>query len=105
MRALPLLAAFLPFAFAASTLAAPPGTASPQDKAPEAAPATSNDASVSKVMMTDNPAAAARMVWVIASAKIYHCPADLWFGRTAEGQYMSEDDARARGFRPDKGKA
>jgi hypothetical protein len=89
MRALPTLAVLTPFLFAAAATANVPD-----------APIT-----VSKATMSDTPAAAARVVWVIATSKTYHCPADLWFGRTHEGQYMSEDDARAQGFRPINGKA
>jgi hypothetical protein len=47
--------------------------------------------------------AATRVVWVTSNGK-YHCPADLWFGRTHDGQYMAEDDARAKGYRHEKGK-
>jgi hypothetical protein len=48
-------------------------------------------------------APAAYMVWVTGSG-FYHCPADLWFGRTHDGRYMAESDALAKGYRHEKGK-
>src|SRR5258705_6544855 len=43
-------------------------------------------------------------VWVNTNSGIYHCPGTRWYGKTKQGSYMSEEDARAQGARPDHGK-
>jgi hypothetical protein len=101
--------------YAAATTAAPaalgPATAptaaapvSPPPAAPVAKPAPSTKSNFTP------PAVAAAgggpgMVWANKKSKVYHCSTDKWYGKTKDGQYLSEADAKAQGFKPDHGKA
>jgi serine/threonine protein kinase len=39
-------------------------------------------------------------VWVNTHSGTYHCPGSRWYGNTQEGEYMTQKEARAKGFRP-----
>ena len=39
-------------------------------------------------------------VWVNKNSGIYHCPRTRWYGRTKEGEFMSQRWAQWRGHRP-----
>jgi len=78
---------------AAPAAPAPAAPAAPASKAAPAAPAT-------------QPAAGGGpgMVWVNSASKVYHCQGDRWYGKTKQGSYMTEAQAKAQGARPDHGK-
>jgi nuclease S1 len=39
-------------------------------------------------------------VWVDTAYSFYHCPATRWYGKTKQGVYMTQKQARDRGYRP-----
>jgi serine/threonine-protein kinase len=52
---------------------------------------------VPKPAATENPDA---KVWVNTDSGTYHCPGTRWYGRTHEGEYMKQKQAREKGYHP-----
>ncbi len=48
--------------------------------------------------------AASLKVWVNPRSMVYHCPATQWYGKTKNGEYMTEAEARQKGYSPAGGK-
>jgi hypothetical protein len=62
--------------------------------------AASPEAQTSRAAPTGNG-----RVWVNTASNVYHCSGTRWFGKTKAGAYMPEAEAKAKGARPDHGKA
>ena len=70
-------------------------------QSPRAAPV--QPAPVQQAPAQQAPGAAPDKVWVNLSSHVYHCPGDRYYGRTKDGRYMTEPEAKASGAHGPRG--
>jgi len=39
-------------------------------------------------------------VWVNTNSGAYHCPGTRWYGKTKEGEYMTQKEVQEKGYHP-----
>jgi hypothetical protein len=90
---------------APKTAAAPMPATAPAASA--AAPAATTKASPSSkaASMTQAAGGGPGLVWVNSDSNVYHCYGTTYYGKTKQGSYMSEADAKTKGAHADHGHA
>ena len=90
-----------------SAKAPPPAApASAPSMAPASTPAAAKTASTPTPSseIKAQPGGGPGKVWVNSASKVYHCQDDQWYGKTKEGSYMTEAQAKAAGNHAARGK-
>jgi hypothetical protein len=76
----------------------------PAPVAKEPAPAARTSAKSQAAPVETKEGAGPGMVWVNTPSGVYHCSGDQWYGKTKKGEYMSEAQAKSKGYRASRNK-
>lgn len=101
------LSAAAPAPAAPAKTATPAPSAAPAAPAPmtapaaPSAPAASSHAHTNLANVAAAPGGGPGMVWLNSSSNVYHCYGSQYYGKTKQGAYMSEADAKAKGAHAD----
>ncbi|MGA7245020.1 MAG: DUF3761 domain-containing protein [Terracidiphilus sp.] len=82
-----------------------PAPAANSAPAPAPTPAPAPPKKSANSAATPAPGGGAGQVWLNTASNVYHCPGSRYYGTTKAGAYMTEAEAKAKGAKPDHGKA